>query len=410
MEIPTSEFQKMSVAEFDTAKLLVNAARQRDQRNYNAFPIIDIDCHHYENESLREIVEFIEDPVLRHTGQVYSGGGTGAQSPLVPAAVGYQDIAGRIMRYPLRKIEKHDPDRPEHRDVQLSRKFMDAMGVDYCSLFPTPMLLLGLHPQAEIEVQMARAYNRWLTEKILPSDPRIKTMIYLPFNDPEGTYNVVRDFGDRDGVIGFTVVSTRYKAVHDNAYMKTYALIEEMGKPLAFHASYNWHDPLVGNTNRFLVTHALGFTVFNALHVCNWIVNGLPERFPKLNLIWMESGLAWVPWIMQRLDNTYKMRSSEAPSLKKLPSEYMRDMYYSSQPMEMPDNREVLELTFKMINAETQLMWCSDYPHWDMDLPSVIYDLPFLSQDTKRAILGGNACRVFGLDISERYPDHKANA
>jgi hypothetical protein len=38
--------------------------------------------------------------------------------------------------------------------------------------------------------------------------------------------------------------------------------------------------------------------------------------------------------------------------------------------MEMVNNREAIELTFKMINAETQLMYASDYPHWDMDLPS----------------------------------------
>ena len=33
-----------------------------------------------------------------------------------------------------------------------------------------------------------------------------------------------------------------------------------------------------------------------------------------------------------------------------------------------------------MIKAETQLMWSSDYPHWDFDLPGVIYDLPFLER------------------------------
>jgi predicted TIM-barrel fold metal-dependent hydrolase len=180
-----------------------------------------------------------------------------------------------------------------------------------------------------------------------------------------------------------------------------------MGLPLSFHASYNWNDPLLGATNRFLVTHAMGFTIYNAMHCANWVINALPERFPKLKVIWIESGLAWVPWLMQRLDNDYRMRSSEAPMLKKLPSEYMQDMYYSSQPMEMPNDLSILEMTFKMIKAETQLMWCSDYPHWDMDLPSVIYDLPFLSEKAKRNILGENALRVFNIDPRDRYPDFK---
>jgi len=101
---------------------------------------------------------------------------------------------------------------------------------------------------------------------------------------------------------------------------------------------------------------------------------------------------------MQRLDNEYMMRTSDAPLLKKKPSDYMREMYYSTQPMELVDNREALEVTFKMINAESQLLYSSDYPHWDMDLPSTIYDLPFLDEKAKRSILGGNAQKLFNLD------------
>ena len=127
--------------------------------------------------------------------------------------------------------------------------------------------------------------------------------------------------------------------------------------------------------------------------------------FNRLKVMWIEAGVAWVPWLMQRLDNDYKMRSSECPSLKRLPSEYMREMYYSSQPLEIPDDLSVLETTFKMINAETQLLWASDYPHWDMDLPSKIYDIPFLSEQSKRNILGDNARKLFNLDVSDRFPN-----
>ena len=81
----------------------------------------------------------------------------------------------------------------------------------------------------------------------------------------------------------------------------------------------------------------------------------------------------------------------------------VREMFYTSQPMEMVGNLTMLEETFKMIAAETQLLYSSDYPHWDMDLPSVIYDLPFLSPQAKRNILGESARKLFKLDtlISE---------
>jgi predicted TIM-barrel fold metal-dependent hydrolase len=90
------------------------------------------------------------------------------------------------------------------------------------------------------------------------------------------------------------------------------------------------------------------------------------------------------------------LRTSECPLLKRRPSEYMREIYYSSQPMEVQD-MTALECTFRMINAETQLLYSSDYPHWDFDLPSSIYDLPFLSERARHNILGGNAARLFNL-------------
>jgi predicted TIM-barrel fold metal-dependent hydrolase len=56
-----------------------------------------------------------------------------------------------------------------------------------------------------------------------------------------------------------------------------------------------------------------------------------------------------------------------------------------------------LETTFRMINAETQLMYSSDYPHWDFDLPATISDLPFVTEKAKHNILGGTAARLFKL-------------
>ena len=403
MELPTSDrYHAMSVDSFDTDKLLTNAARQRDARKFNEFPIFDADAHHYEGESIQEIIEYIDDDIINHLARANPG-------IISQGRGGYQPLGGRITRYPLRKIEETPAD-GTHRDVHLSRRWMDAMGIDQIGLFPTGMLGIGLSPQTDIEVAYAKAYLKWMCERILPKDKRVKGYVFLPFNSPDAAYEVAKEFGDKEGMIGFLVTSPRYKPVHDNAYMKTYRLIEEMGKPLIFHSGVNWNDPLMSVTNRFIAAHALGFTLYNVIHMCNWICNGLNERFPKLNVVWTESGLAWVPWLAQRLDNDYKMRSSECPSLRKLPSEYMKDMYYTSQPMEMPNDLSFLESTFKMIDAPNQLLYASDYPHWDADLPSTIYDLPFLKEQEKRNILGGNAIKIFNLDVSDKYPDYKYQA
>jgi predicted TIM-barrel fold metal-dependent hydrolase len=396
MELPLSDFRKMAVEEFDTGKLLAHAAKQAADRGYKNFPIVDVDSHHYESEAIDEILEYMDDPVIQQLARSARQATAKGGGALSVGGVGYQDMGGRVMRYATRGLEKTEAGR--HRDISLARRWMDAIGITVAVMFPTPMLQLGLHPQVEVEVALARAYNRWLCERVLAHEPRIRSMLYLPFNDAEASYMIVQEFGGKPGVVGFMVTSARYRPVHHNSYMKTYALLEEMNLPLAFHAGYNWNDQTVGLLNQFISVHALGFVFYNMVHLANWVMNGLPERFPKLKVIWIESGLAWIPFMMQRFDNEYMMRSSEAPALKKLPSDYMRDMFFSSQPMEMTD-MGALETTFRMIKADTQLLYSSDYPHWDFDLPSTIYDLPFLDEQAKRNILGGNAMRVFNLTL-----------
>ena len=57
----------------------------------------------------------------------------------------------------------------------------------------------------------------------------------------------------------------------------------------------------------------------------------------------------------------------------------------------------VLEATFDAIHAETQLLFASDWPHWDFDVPGKLAGLPFLSEQAKRNILGENARKLFRL-------------
>ena len=39
------------------------------------------------------------------------------------------------------------------------------------------------------------------------------------------------------------------------------------------------------------------------------------------------------------------------------------------------------------MHAETQLLYASDWPHWDFDAPSSITKLPFLDEEAKRSFL-----------------------
>lgn len=386
--------------------LLANARRQAEARGFHRFPIIDVDSHHYEDRRWDEIIPYIDDDAIRDwaLAMTQRSGKAGATT-ITTAQVGNQEVSGRILRAGRNQLagdEDLSAEERKHDDVRRMLWAMNMMGIDYTVMFPTPMLHLSLHPAAEVEVALARAYTKWLTEELLPQDDRIKTLVYLPFNDPVASLRFVEEFGDVPGVIGFMVTSIRYRPVHANEYAPVYAALQERGLPLAFHAAYNWHEQAMTQLNKFISAHALGFSFCNIIHLTNMLVNGIPERFPGLKLLWVESGLAWIPFLMQRLDNEYLMRTSECPLLTKLPSEYMRDMWYSTQPMERTAPDSYMREAFSLMDAENTLLYSSDYPHWDFDVPSVIYDLPFLSEDAKRSILGGNACRLFGLPTGKR--------
>lgn len=394
------ELQEITM-QTDTRDILAHATRQAE--SYEDYFLVDIDAHVTESSFWPEILAMIDNDVIRHMGQMNAERPGGANISLLNVQPGilHQHVWGRIPHQQalLEKVEK----KGNHHFVELARRSMDALGLDYQVVFPTPMLTLGMHPQDDIEVALGAAYNKWLVERILPEDKRLKGMIYLPFNTPEACIEEVKKYAHVDSIIGYSVCSTRNKPVHHNNYMKLYAMMEETGKPFSFHSGFNWNDPSFLQLNRFISMHALSFVHYSLIHMTNWIINGLPERFPKLKVLWIESGLAWIPYLMQRLDHEYQMRSCEAPLLKKLPSEYMKDMFYTTQPMEK-SNLNLLKATMEAVNADTQLLYASDWPHWDFDAPSSITTLPFLNEQAKRNILGLNAARVFNLPVERTRP------
>jgi predicted TIM-barrel fold metal-dependent hydrolase len=386
----------------DTREILANAKRL----NLDDYLVVDMDAHHIELDSWSEVLDHIEDPVLRYNGKAMAKNWPYAANVALsnhPPGMTMQDVSGRIphqagLREPVEPAANGEP-----RDLTLIRRAMDTMGIDIQIVFPQPMLEVGLHPSRQIETQLIMAYNDWFTERVLPGEPRIKTMLALPFSDPKACLRTIRTHAEKPGVVGFLVTSQRQAHVYDAAYMPVYRELEERGLPLGFHAGPDYGTAAA--LNRFLSVHALSFVTCNMIHLTNWVINGLPERFPRLKVLWIESGLAWLPFMMQRLDHEFLMRQSDAPLLKRLPSDYMREMFYTSQPMETT-NLRLLEATFEAIRADTQLLFSSDWPHWDFDTPGRLAGLPFIDERARRNILGETANRIFDLE-PERTPDLK---
>ena len=161
MDLIADRGRRVTVEELNTTRLLAHARKQAQQRKFDDILIVDVDAHHYENECMDDILPFVENDVIRQLAIAGRAKGRGSLVPSV--AVGFQDMGGRITRYPLRSSEKTE--KGKMRDVQLGHRWMDAMSVDYSCLFPTLMLVdrpasrprdggravLGLQPLAHRE-------------------------------------------------------------------------------------------------------------------------------------------------------------------------------------------------------------------------------------------------------------------
>src|ERR1700758_5032096 len=126
MDMLRNEVRNLSYDEFTETKSLEHASQQARARNFQDFLIVDVDSHHYENEHYKEVYGYIESLVMRLEG--LESINRGGRSGFLNSQVGYQGLSGRIPRQNLRKHYKANG--TKHRDVAITREWMDAMGVD----------------------------------------------------------------------------------------------------------------------------------------------------------------------------------------------------------------------------------------------------------------------------------------
>ena len=103
---------------------------------------------------------------------------------------------------------------------------------------------------------------------------------------------------------------------------------------MSFHTGYDWDDPTFGSPSRFVAVQAIGYPFYNIVHCVNWLCNAMNERFPDLDVL-MEGVLPGCSGSISGsiLSTACVRRKCRA----KLPSEYLRDMQYTPQPLEAGD-------------------------------------------------------------------------
>ncbi len=133
--------------------------------------------------------------------------------------------------------------------------------------------------------------------------------------------------------------------------------------------------------------------ITNMRCIVNLIFSGLLDRYPALNFVSVESGMGWIPFLLEL--GEYQMGQNGVTSLSLTPLEYFQRQIYASYWFETDVAYAVERLGPDNIMPET------DFPHPACLYPSVkeqvqasLGDLP---EDVQRKVLYETARRVYQL-------------
>lgn len=162
--------------------------------------------------------------------------------------------------------------------------------------------------------------------------------------------------------------------------------------------SRDWTDDEPG---WYKVLEAAFSRVQPQLAMSDLAIHGVFESYPDLRLALIEYRPDWLPQLMFRLDNSYRMRRTHhgaelTPSLKLAPSEYIvRQCRFGVFPEEDP-----VRLS-NLISDENVLMWGGDYPHaegYDDPLRTFEGIAKVKGTPIEDSLYGGNATEILGLN------------
>ena len=153
----------------------------------------------------------------------------------------------------------------------------------------------------------------------------------------------------------------------------------------------------------YYVEEGAGHSTSCQTAVTSLVIEGVFERFPRLKVVMIEGGFAWLPALSWRLDKLFERMRSEVPHLKKKPSEYIREhIWVTTQPMEEPQDRRQLFDIMEWIGWD-RLLFASDYPHWDFDDPFRAFPAGLPPERHKQILTAQRARGVpAGLTLSSR--------
>jgi uncharacterized protein len=278
---------------------------------------------------------------------------------------------------------------------------LDVEHLDAALLYGTLELLWECEvTDPEITLAYCRAYNRWLADLCRDTAGRLVPIAHLTLLDPEGSAAELRRAVD-DGCRGAWVAPfTHTRKAHGHPdHDVVWATAQELDIPVAIHPTFEpaWCVPVrfdrLGRASEFHYNVMLRQGTQQAL--LSFFTYGTLERFPRLKLGVLESGMGWIGSFLDRADAVYETIAGRGLPLEHRPGElFSRQCFISGDPDET-----AAPLIIDHVGAHC-FLWATDYPH--PDHPGTWVDaltrmVANLSPATRAALLGDNVRRLYGV-------------
>jgi predicted TIM-barrel fold metal-dependent hydrolase len=280
----------------------------------------------------------------------------------------------------------------------VERQLLDEAGVDFAILLYHS---LGPLPHPEADAARNTAINAWQAETWLGEfnhHGRYRGAIRVSPGNPDAALREIERWADHPYFVQVLAVHNYTPAFGHPIYEPIWRACAERGLPVAVHGG---EDTLGQSGNRFgpptynFEWHALNLPIRCAAHVASLVCSGTLERNPGLRFVMVEGGIGWGAALGGHLDRSWRRLRSEVPELQLAPSEYLRrQVFWSTQPAETPLNPEALLQVYDLL-GEDNIMFSTDYPHWDYDDPKRA--LPRMPKERRQKVMFENACKLYGI-------------
>jgi len=290
-----------------------------------------------------------------------------------------------------------------------------ADGVDVELMFPNKGLLCWATPDPVFAMAMCRQWNRWAQrfcgEHMRGDAPRILPLASIAAGDLAGARREVEwaaQHGFRGLCLGNSVIygPKRFGQPEYNApsFEPLWSLIAETGLVVTFHVSTGRDPRAVGGGGGAITNYVCHSMETTLEPLVQMISSGVFERHPSLRAGLVESGIGFLPWLLETMDYAHKAHHFWVrPALPEPPSAYFRRNCFATFQEDDAGLRMV-----EAFGLVDHVMWANDYPHhegsWPHSAAAIERNMGHLSDAARAKILGENAARVFGLDPARYAP------